>query len=396
MKYINRSGSYSLKFDDLKARYGREDLLPLWVADMDFKTPEPILNVLKGVLSQGVCGYNVVPSDYYPSIVDWLYAIQHWKVKSEWLSFIPGIVKGIGYVINFFTERGDKIIVQPPIYPPFINLPAGNGREVVYNPLIKTDLEYEMDLDGLSKIISGCKLLILSNPHNPAGILWSRDTLIRLADICYENNVLVISDEIHADMPLFGREHIPFASVSEKAAAISITFGAPSKTFNMAGIVSSYSVIPNNKIRDSFYKWMRVNELSNPTIFATLGTIAAYRSCNEWRLEMIKTIENNVKFVVDRCNRTGLINAVMPQASFLVWLDCSKLVNYLSTYNHSSICDRRQNMLVDFFVNDMHLALNDGSAFGQGGNGYMRLNAGTSLEVLNEAMNRIYRYLNII
>lgn len=391
MEHIDRRGSYSVKVDALAKYYGSEDLIPLWVADMDFKTPSCVREALEGVLEKGVYGYNFIPDNYFPTIASWLREQQRWEVEQEWLAFIPGILKGIGYVINYFTRPGDGIIVQPPVYPPFINLPKGNGRELIYNPLIRveeegTPLPYRMDLDNLREIASkgNCRLLILSNPHNPGGIAWDAESLRNLASICHEHNIIVISDEIHADMPLFGTEHIPFASVSKEAADISITFGAPSKTFNMAGIVSSFAVVPNPGLREPFYKWMQVNELSSPTIFATLGAIAAYTKGGEWRMKMLDYIEGNVVFVEDYCKHRlqGLITPVRPLSSFLIWLDCRELSKKLF-----GCID--QSRLVHLFVRKAGLALNDGAAFGPGGEGYMRLNVGCGKEVLEEAMDKL-------
>lgn len=391
MEHINRKGTYSIKVDALKKYFGEENLLPLWVADMDFKTPECVQEAISQVVEQGVYGYNVIPDNYFPVIAEWLKEKQNWEVEQQWLAFIPGIVKGIGYAINYFTQKGDGIIVQPPVYPPFMNVPKGNGRELVFNPLIRVEdsnciESYRMDFENLEYIASkgNCKMLILSNPHNPGGIAWSRADLERLARICYKYNILVISDEIHADMPLFGTEHIPFASVSKEAAAISITFGAPSKTFNMAGIVSSYAVVPNDDIRVPFYKWMQVNELSSPTIFATLGAIAAYTKGDEWRMEMLDYIEGNILYVEDFCKNSldGLIKPVRPLSSFLVWLDCRELSNKLF-----GCIDQKQ--LVHLFVAKAGLALNDGAAFGPGGEGYMRLNVGCGLEMLQQAMSQL-------
>lgn len=391
MKQIDRRGTYSVKVDALKKYFGKENLLPLWVADMDFKTPECVRKALEGVLEGGVYGYNFIPDNYFPTIASWLKQKQKWEVKQDWLAFIPGIVKGIGYAINFFTREGDGIIVQPPVYPPFINVPKGNERKLVFNPLIRVEDEnakypYRMDFDNLREIgKSGeCSMLILSNPHNPGGIAWDRETLKELADICHEYGILVISDEIHADMPLFGTEHIPFASVSKEAARNSITFGAPSKTFNMAGIVSSFAVVPNEELREPFYKWMQVNELSSPTIFATLGAIAAYTEGDEWRMRMLDYIEGNVVFVEDFCKEhfNGLVKPVRPLSSFLIWLDCRGLCTKL-------FGSADQQRLVDLFINRAGLALNDGAAFGPGGDGYMRLNVGCGKEVLEEALNNL-------
>ncbi len=390
MKQIDRRGTYSVKVDALKKYFGKENLIPLWVADMDFETPQCVREALEEALKGGVYGYNFIPDNYFPTIVQWLKEKQKWEVEQQWLTFIPGIVKGIGYAINFFTEEGDGIIVQPPVYPPFINVPKGNDRKLVFNPLIRVEDEnggtYRMDFDNLRKIgESGeCSMLILSNPHNPGGIAWDYGTLKELADICHKYEILVVSDEIHADMPLFGTEHIPFASVSKEAARNSITFGAPSKTFNMAGIVSSFAVVPNEELREPFYRWMRVNELSSPTIFATLGAIAAYTKGDSWRMKMLDYIEGNVVYVESFCKESlqGLIKPVRPMSSFLIWLDCRELCKKMF-----GCVDQQQ--LVELFINRAGLALNDGAAFGQGGEGYMRLNVGCGLEVLEEAMNNL-------
>lgn len=391
MKQVDRRGTYSVKVDALKKYFGKDNLIPLWVADMDFETPQCVREALEEALKGGVYGYNFIPDNYFPTIVQWLKEKQKWVVEQQWLAFIPGIVKGIGYAINFFTVEGDGIIVQPPVYPPFINVPKGNNRKLVFNPLIRVEgddvkCSYRMDFDNLRKIgKSGeCRMLILSNPHNPGGIAWDYDTLKELADICYKYEILVVSDEIHADMPLFGTEHIPFASVSREAARNSITFGAPSKTFNMAGIVSSFAIVPNEELREPFYKWMQVNELSSPTIFATLGAIAAYTKGDDWRMKMLDYIEGNIVYVENFCkdNLQGLIKPVRPMSSFLIWLDCRELCKKMF-----GCVDQQQ--LVELFINRAGLALNDGATFGQGGEGYMRLNVGCGLEMVEEAMNNL-------
>lgn len=390
MKHIDRKGSYSIKVDAIAKYFGSENLIPLWVADMDFETPACVREALNNIVQQGVYGYNHIPDNYFPTISKWLNEQQGWSVDPSWIAFIPGIVKGIGYVINYFTKSGDNIIVQPPIYPPFMNLPKGNGRNLLFNPLVRIEDEegvcYRMDFDNLEELCRNnkCRLLILSNPHNPAGIAWDKETLQKLASICHRHDVLVISDEIHADMPLFGNSHTPFATASEEAAQISITFGAPSKTFNMAGIVSSYTVVPNKELREPFFKWMQVNELSSPTIFATQGAIAAYTQGNEWRQNMLSYIEENVLFIERYCKEElkGLIRPIRPQSSFLIWLDCRPLCKRL-------FGETDQMKLVHLFIKKASLALNDGAAFGPGGEGYMRLNIGCGREVLQQAMDQL-------
>ncbi|QUB80953.1 MalY/PatB family protein [Prevotella jejuni] len=381
---IDRSGSGDLKHEALLPRWGRNDLLPLWVADMDFATPDFVVDALKARLSHPIFGYTIEPADYRPTIIDWNESHHGWKIKPEWISFIPGIVKGIGFVVNVFTKPGEKVIIQPPVYHPFRMTPEDNGREVVFNPLrLREDGYYDMDFDNLSEVCDDkCRVLILSNPHNPAGVCWSKETLQRLADFCYEHNIIVISDEIHSDMALFGNRHVPFASVSERAADISITFAAPTKTFNMAGIVSSYAVISNDDLRQRFYGWLKANELDEPTIFAPIATIAAYQKGEEWRKQMLAYVEDNVRFVEDYCRECiPGVRPLRPQASFLVWLNCRGL-----GLNHDK--------LLDLFIDKAHLALNDGEMFGPGGEGFMRLNVGTPRSVLRQALEQLAKAVN--
>ena len=326
MKYdfdriIDRSGTNALKYSVLKERYGRDDLLPLWVADMDFETPDFITDALRKRLDHSLFGYTSVPAELWDTIAKWVEDHHAWKVKKEWITYIPGVMKGVGSAINVFVRPDEKIIIQPPVYYPFRLVPQGNGREVVYNPLKRVEGgSYEMDFDNLAKVADDkCRLLILSNPHNPAGICWNRETLERLADFCYDRGIIVISDEIHSDLALFGNRHIPFATVSDKAAGISITFGAPSKTFNTAGIVNSYAIVPDDTLRRRFFKWLDANELSEPNIFSIIAIIAAFSKGEEWRRQPLSYIEDNIRFVEDYLKENiPCIKAVRPQASFLL------------------------------------------------------------------------------
>ena len=380
---INRRGTGAIKTDALQERYGRSDLTALWVADMDFATPPFIIDALNERMKHPVFGYTAVPDDYVPCIADWLESHHGWKVNHEWIQYIPGIVKGIGMVLNVFTQPGDGIIIQPPVYHPFRIVPEGNHRRIVYNPLIENpDGSYSMDFDNLAKVADDtCKVLILSNPHNPAGIVWDADTLRRLAHFCSQHGILVISDEIHCDMALFGHRHTPFATVSPEAEQCSITFGAPSKTFNIAGIVSSYSIVPNDELRQRFYSWLETNELNEPTIFSPIATVAAFRQGEEWRRQMLSYIEGNVLAVEQFCARhMPQLTPRRPQASFLVWLDCRAL-------------NLTHDRLIDLFVNRAHLALNDGAMFGKEGEGFMRLNVGMPRNLLLAALENLRQAL---
>ena len=379
-KPIERRGTGALKYDALAERYGDADLLPLWVADMDFETPHFVTEALRRRLDHSLFGYTVEPAGLWPAVQRWIAAHHNWHVEREWLSYIPGIVKGIGMAVNVFVQPDEKVIIQPPVYHPFRLTPQGNGREVVYNPLKRMpDGTYDMDFDNLAEVADPkCRMLILSNPHNPGGICWSGETLERLARFCHSRGILVISDEIHADMALYHHRHIPFATVCDEAAQCSITFGAPSKTFNIAGIVSSYAIVPNPTLRSRFYSWLKANELDEPTLFAPIATLAAFSDEGEtWRRQMLHYVEQNVDCLIDWfAAHLPAIKPLRPQASFLVWLDCRGL-----RLDHQA--------LIDLFVRRARLALNDGEMFGPGGEGYMRINVATPRSVLLEALERL-------
>ncbi|MGL5938040.1 MAG: MalY/PatB family protein [Phocaeicola sp.] len=375
-KVIDRVGTDSVKVDGIQEHYGSSHLIPLWVADMDFETPSFIIDALKKRLEHPVLGYTSEPEAYWPTVMEWIATHHQWEVKREWMSYVPGIVKGIGFAVNVFVKPDEKVIIQPPVYHPFRLTPLHNKREVVYNPLKEnSDGSYSMDFENLAQVVDEkCRLLILSNPHNPAGVVWEKETLLKLAEFCYEHSILVVADEIHCDMALWGNKFTPFATVSDEAAACSITFGAPSKTFNMAGVVSSYAIIPNQQIREQLYSWMRANELNEPTLFAPIATIAAFSQGEEWRKEMLRYIEGNIEFVIDYCTSyLPKIKPLRPQASFLVWMDCREL-------------GLSQQELLLLFQEKAGLALNDGAMFGEEGVGFMRLNVGSPRSVLEKAL----------
>ena len=378
-KIIDRRGSGSIKVDAVEKVFGKAGLMPMWVADMDFETPDFIVDALKERMEHPIFGYTAEPEDFRPAIMDWVYEHHGWKIESSWISYIPGIVKGIAMAVNALLEKDDKIIIQPPVYHPFRLVTQKNGHEVVFNPLREMpDGSYEMDFDNLAAVCDDkCKMLILSNPHNPAGIVWPRETLEKLADFCHEKGLIVISDEIHCDMALFGNKHIPFASVSEKAASCSITFGAPSKTFNIAGIVCSYAVVPNEVLRKNFYSWIEANEFGSAPLFSPIATIAAFRKGEDWRKQMLAYLESNIELVESFCKeRIPQIKPLRPQASFLIWLDCRDL-----GLDHDS--------LISLFIERAGLALNDGEMFSPGGQGFMRLNIGCPRETVKAALLKL-------
>ena len=382
---IPRRGTRCVKYDALAGHFGRPDLLPLWVADMDFRTPDFILEALRRRLEHPVLGYPVVGEDYFEILSKWVEDLHGWKVPASCFRYVPGIVKGFGFAERCFLQPGDKVIIQKPVYHPFRIVTEESGYVAVNNPLRPVFDEdgflrtYEMDLEDLeSKIDARTKMLILCNPHNPGGVCFPAETLRRLADICSQAGIVVVSDEIHAEMVHGGRRHVPFASVSEAAARCSITFMAPSKTFNIAGVVSSYAIVQEPSLAEKFFKYLESNETDYPPIFSVEATRAAYTEAGKaWRAEMLDYVQGNIDFV-DGWLRANLpqILAVRPQASFLVWLDCRKL-------------GLPQPALVDLFVNKAHLALNDGTVFGPEGTGFMRLNVGCPRSLLQSALESL-------
>ena len=376
---IDRRGTNCVKWDGLKEAYGNPDLIPLWVADMDFATPDFIVEALKKRCEHPVFGYTFPDETYFQTIIDWVDYKYNWKIRKEWLSYIPGIVKGIGFAVQCFTKPGDKVIIQPPVYHPFRIVPSNMHREIVYNPLKLVDGVYEMDFEQLESVIDErCKLLILSNPHNTGGVFWKKEALVRLAEICHRHGVIVISDEIHAELAFPQAGHHPFATVSEEAAQNSITFMAPSKTFNIAGIVTSYAIVPNEKLRKQFFEdYLEAGEFNSGTIFAYEATVAAYTYGAEWLQQLRMYVIENMRVVEEYLKaHIPAIKVYPAQASFLMWLDCREM-------------GLTQPELVQLFQDKAGLALNDGTMFGPGGEGYMRLNVGCPRSILLEAMHRL-------
>lgn len=377
---IDRHGSGAMKTDGLSELFGRDDITGMWIADMDFAVDSSIAEALISRLHHPIYGYTRVPDSYWQSIIGWLDRRHGWAVEREELMFSPGVVKGIGYIINFFTRPGDKIVIQPPVYHPFKILIEGNGRVAVNNPLVETDdHSYRMDLGGLEQIFATehPAMMILCNPHNPAGIQWDEETLRNVASLARKHGVKVISDEIHGDLVLYGQPHYPFLAVSDDAAEVGIALGAPSKTFNIPGMVSSWIVVKNKELREPFYHWMEANEFCEPTFFATIATEAAYNNGEQWLDAATDYIEGNIKAVEEYCaENMPMIHPWRPQASFLTWLDCREL-------------GLSQDELEKLFIDEAHLALNSGTMFGAEGEGFMRFNVACPRCRLIEALESV-------
>ena len=375
---IDRRNTNSVKIDALKEVFGADDLIPLWVADMEFLSPPEITDALKKRVEHGIFGYYTPDDAYFKSIINWLKNRHSWTVDKQDVIFVPGVVKGFAFAIDAFTNVGDKIIIQPPVYPPFKTTSEGLNRKIVNNPLIYDNGQYSMDFDNLREVAkTGCKMLILCNPQNPSGRIWSKDELSELAEICFDNQILVVSDEIHSDLVLPGNEHIPFATVSNKAAQNNITLMAPSKTFNIAGIVSSFAVVENEEIRKKYFNYLNARQLGDGTIFGYIAAEYAYEYGEEWLNQALEYIQENIDFVDDYLQKNiPQIKAVKPDASFLIWLDCRAL-------------NLSQPELEKLFIKKAKLALNSGTMFGKEGKGFMRLNVGCPRITLEKALDNL-------
>lgn len=382
MKYnfdeiIERRGTNSVKWDGVKNIWGRDDLLPMWVADMDFRTPPFVMNALRERLEHEVLGYTFACEEWYTSICTWLHNRHQWEITREMLTFVPGIVRGQAFALQCFTTPGDKVMVMTPVYHPFFLVTERMGREVVYSPLELRDGQYHIDFDRFRKDIQGCKVLILCNPHNPSGRVWTVEELKEIAAICHNSGTFVISDEIHADLTLPPYKHHPFATVSEEAAVNSLVFMAPSKAFNMPGLGSSYAITVNEAIRECFQAFMEAGEFSEGHLLAYIGAAAAYRHGAEWLEQMLAYIEGNIDFTENYLKEhISGISMIRPQASYLIFLDCREL-------------GLNQEALTRLFAEKAHLALNDGTMFGQPGEGFMRLNVGCPRSVLEQALRQL-------
>lgn len=376
---IDRSSTDATKYAELEEKYGRSDLLPLWIADMDFASPQPVTEALMQCVSQPVLGYTTAPRSFWQSIASWLNNRHGWNVTPADIDFVPGVKKGLGLCINYFTKPGDKIVIQPPVYHSFRSVIEGNGRIAVDNPLVCDGDSYHIDFDDLERIVreNHPAMLILCNPHNPIGIQWDLDSIRRVVDICYENNMLILSDEIYGDLVFRNSRHIPTASVSEKAAEITVTLGAPSKTFNIPGLASAWTAVTSPALRDPFFAWLHASEFDTPPITAIYPTEAAYNKCAPWLDEVLDYLLDNARYARKRLlDSLPGIKVTMPDAGFGLWIDFNAL-----NLSHDD--------LVDYLVNGAGLALSDGASFGFGGSGFVRLNIGVPRSVLREGIDRL-------
>ena len=372
---INRTGTYTTKLDDALKKFGTDDLLPLWVADMDLASPLCVQKALQKRAKHPVYGYTVYPERYYKVIKQWMEKRFDWKIKTKWIVPCYGVVPSMNFAIEAYTKKGDGIIIQTPVYPPFSASVKHRKRKLLDNTLVYEKGEYKIDFKDLETKAKEAKLFLLCSPHNPTGRVWNADELEKIIEICIENDVIIVSDEIHADIVYKKTHHI--LGSFEKAQNRCVILNAPSKTFNVAGLNTSYAIIPNEKLRRKYKVEQDRSGITNGTPFGIEALMAAYEEGEEWLEDLKVYLFANIAYVNEFIKTNKLpIEIVRTEATFLVWMDCSKM-----GLSHKK--------LVEFFVDEAKLGLNDGKSFGKTGDGFMRLNVGTSKEVLEVAMNRL-------
>lgn len=372
-KLTNRKETNSLKWDV------EANELPMWVADMDFETAPEIVEALQKRLDHKIFGYNIVPDEYFESIQNWWSSRHEFKIEKEWMMFCTGVVPAISSIVRKMTTVGENVLIQAPVYNIFYNSILNNGRHVLSSDLIYDGNEYSIDFKDLEEKLSmpQTTMMILCNPHNPIGKIWSREVSKRIGDLCAKHNVLVVSDEIHCDIVAPNREYIPFASVSQTNLMNSITCIAPTKTFNLAGLQTACIVVPNHVLRHKVNCGINTDEVAEPNSFAITATIAAFTKGENWLNELRKHIENNkettIKFIKKELPE---LHVIPSEATYLLWIDCSQ------------VCDNSVE-LVQAIRKTTGLYLSDGLEYGENGKCFVRMNVACPLERLNDGLERL-------
>ncbi len=378
-KIINRKGTNAYKLDLREKYFGSDDLIPLWVADMDFAAPPEVQKEIQKRAAHEIYGYTIRKDNFANSIIDWCSYKHEWEIQSDWIEYSPGVVPALAFSVLAFSEPGDGIIINTPVYPPFYSVVSDNGRNLIRNSLVKVDGKYTFDYDSfeIEAAKQRTKIFILCNPHNPVGRAWSKEELLRIHEICQKHEVLVLSDEIHSDLIWWGKKHIAFAALNDDAAANCITFMAPSKTFNIAGFNTSYVIASNPKLIAAYRKTQNRLQVHLGHVMSSIALESAYNLGRPWLKELIAYIESNIN-LVDSFLKEHLpeVGMDMPEATYLLWLN----------FKEWKLSQRE---LKSVIFDKAKVGLNDGTSFGPEGKGYMRLNVASPRAILEKALNQI-------
>lgn len=382
MKYnfdeiVDRSTNRSAKYDERKKKFGKQDVIPLWIADMDFKTAQPVIKALTARAEEGIWGYTSRPDSYYDAICGWQKRHNGWEIDRNLISFSLGVVPAMSSMVNVFTEPGDKVLIQTPVYSEFYDVTESWGREVAENHLVEKDGTWSLDWEDFEQKVKEVKMFFLCSPHNPLGIVWTREELRRMCEICIANNVLVVSDEIHSDLIFHGKKHIPTAVVSPEIGKHVISCISGTKTFNLAGLQASATIFPNMKLKAKYDEfWMNL-DIHRNNAFSSVAMEAAFNEGDEWLEQLLVYISDNFEFIRKYCGRhIPEIKPNIPDATYLVWLDCREL-------------GLSNEKLREFMIEKAGLGLNEGWSFGRDLTGFMRLNAACPRSVLEKALMQL-------
>ncbi|MFD1205452.1 MalY/PatB family protein [Sporosarcina contaminans] len=383
---IDRKNTRSVKWGNMAAVYGIEDasdVLPMWIADMDFKAPEPVIEAMRERLDHGVFGYSYICSACKDAVRNWLSERHGWETKNEWMLFHHGVVPAIATVVETFTNEGDNILITSPVYPPFFNVPGHQQRNIVECRMIEEDGNYTIDFEEFERCLKkDVKLFILCNPHNPAGIVWSNEELKQMLELCNKYNVLVLSDEIHADLVLPGSVHTPLAKVAEEIGGRVITCVAPTKTFNLAGVQAAIMIAKDEDLREALQKNALSHGQMDLNAFASSALVAAYEEGGPWLNKLLEIISSNMDYVIDKLHEAvPKIHIRKPEATYLLWID----------YRDTGLSEQE---MMDKLLKKGKLALEPGSKYGEAGKGFLRMNIAAPRSVVEDGVERFITAMN--
>lgn len=382
MKYnfdevIDRSQNRSSKYDERVKKFGTADVIPLWVADMDFKTAQPIIDACVKKAEEGIWGYTSRPDSYFEAVQQWEETYYGWKPDTALMSWCLGVVQTMAALMKLYTMPGDKILIQTPVYSEFYDIPEAIGRVVVENQLVEENGSWHIDFEDFEEKTKECKIFLLCNPHNPLGIVWNPEELSRMAEICIRNHCLLISDEIHSDLVFHGKKHTRTATISQEIREKIVTCVSVTKTFNLAGLQASTAIFPNLEMKKDFDRYWGSMDIHRNNAFSSVAVEAAYRSGREWLEQLLEYISGNFDFVKEYCEKyIPQIQVNLPDATYLMWLDCRGL-------------KMTNEELRDFMIQKAKIGLNEGYTFGRSLSGFMRLNVACPRSVLKKALDQL-------
>ncbi|MHB9945299.1 cystathionine beta-lyase [Clostridium botulinum] len=382
MKYdfdeiIDRSNNRAAKYDERVKKFGTSEVIPLWIADMDFRIAQPIIDACKRKAEEGVWGYTSRPDSYFKAVQEWEKRRNQWDVDVSLMSWSLGVVPALSAIVKIFSHTGDKILIQTPVYSEFYDITEAWARVVVENQFIEKNGKWHIDFEDFEKKAKECKIFLLCNPHNPLGIVWEPEELKRMAEICIANDVLLVSDEIHSDLIFHGKKHTPTATLSKEISKKIITCVSATKTFNLAGLQASTTIFPNEQMKQKFDGFWMNMDIQRNNAFSSVAMEAAYNEGEEWLTQLLAYVSENFDFIKKYFDENiPKIKPNVPDATYLVWLDCREL-------------GMSNEELRDFMIHKVGLGLNEGCSFGRSLSGYMRLNAACPRSVLEQALKQL-------